>query len=147
MVSDCRPRITKLFPIIDMNRESPNSQAQLKDALGEVMDDTSYEHAKPFLRRKAKTEGFDKLFSKHGVDVVAGSLDSRIVTIAAAAGYPAGVVPLGYADYLNGRPFGMVIVAAAGREDKIIELMSAWEASTPRRRPLPFLVSAASLES
>jgi amidase len=68
-----------------------------------------------------------------------GPLDGRIVTIAAAAGYPCGVVPLGYADNYNGRAYGVAVVAKAGMEGKIIHAMSAWEATMPARKPPPLL--------
>jgi amidase len=101
------------------------------------MSDDKCEEAKEILRTRAGAQGFDKIFVDHDVDVVAGPLDGRIVVVAAAAGYPCGVVPLGYAENLNGRAYGMVVVAAGGREDKIIEFMSAWEASSPSLRKLP----------
>jgi amidase len=50
-------------------------------------------------------------------------------------GYLIGTVPLGTIDY-NGRPFGLAIIAKAGREDLIIEFMSAFEA-VPKERPVP----------
>ena len=65
-----------------------------------------------------------------------GPLDGRIVTVAAAAGYPAGVAPLGYADNYNGRAYGVAIVAKAGEEGKILQAMSAWEKTMPRRSRL-----------
>jgi len=68
-----------------------------------------------------------------------GPLDGRIVTIAAAAGYSVGVVPLGFADDFNGRAYGVTVVAKAGREDQIFEAMSAWEKTTPGPRPHPLL--------
>jgi amidase len=117
--------------------EFPKGQAQLTDTLAGVTSDVKYEEAKEFLRTMAGAQGFDKIFADHDVDLVAGPLDGRIVTVAAAAGYPCGVVPLGYAENLNGRAYGMVVVAAGGREDKIIEFMSAWEASSPGLRKSP----------
>ena len=70
-----------------------------------------------------------------------GPLDGRIVTVAAAAGYPAGVAPLGYADNYNGRAYGVAIVAKAGEEGKILQAMSAWEKTMPRRIPPPQLAN------
>lgn len=52
-----------------------------------------------------------------------------------APGYPIATVPLGTIDY-NGRPFGLAIIAKAGREDLIFAFMSAFEAvSKPRAVP------------
>jgi amidase len=120
--------------------EFPNGQTQLTDALAEQMSDEQYDIQKAFIREKAGPQGLDKVFVEHEVDVIAGPLDGRIVTIAAAAGYPCGVVPLGYADNFNGRAYGMTVVAPAGGEDRIIKFMSAWEASNPNlRKPPPQL--------
>lgn len=60
-------------------------------------------------------------------------MDGRIPTIAAAAGYPVGTMPLGYSE-TNGRPFGMCIVAAAENEDKILQAMKSWDATIPKRK-------------
>lgn len=47
-----------------------------------------------------------------------------LTTTAAAAGYPIASVPLGLSTY-NGRPFGLELLARAGAEDKLFEIMSA----------------------
>ena len=41
-------------------------------------------------------------------------------------------MPLGILDY-NGRPFGLGLVAQAGREDLMFQFMSAFEAVFPKR--------------
>lgn len=45
-------------------------------------------------------------------------------------------MPLGYSK-INGRPFGMCIVAAAGNEDKILRAMRAWDAIMDKRKAPP----------
>lgn len=68
-------------------------------------------------------------------------LDCRVGSMSAAAGYLHATVPLGYADNYNGRAYGLSIVAGAGKEDKALQFMSAWEASHPRlRKPSPQMV-------
>lgn len=67
-------------------------------------------------------------------------MDGRIPTIAAAAGYPVGTMPLGYSES-NGRPFGMCIIAGSGQEGKILQAMSAWEAMVEERKPPPQMLS------
>ena len=47
-------------------------------------------------------------------------------------------MPLGLLDY-NGRPFGLGLIAKAGREDLIFQFMSAYEATFPKR-PIPELL-------
>lgn len=93
-----------------------------------------------FIRTTAKENGFDRIFEETNTDLLLGPLDGRIVTIAAAAGYPCGVVPLGYADDYNGRAYGAVFVSRAGMESKILQAMSAWDANMPARKPPPLLV-------
>ncbi|KAK2595150.1 hypothetical protein QQS21_007110 [Conoideocrella luteorostrata] len=90
--------------VIDRRDEWSNGQAQLTDALGELMSDESYESAKKFMCEKARLGGFDKIFSEHGVDVLVAPHDCRVGTIAAIAGYPIGIAPLGHADF-NDRGF------------------------------------------
>lgn len=67
-------------------------------------------------------------------------MDGRIPTIAAAAGYPVGTMPLGYSK-TNGRPFGMCIVATADNEEKILRAMKAWDATVAKRKAPPQLQS------
>lgn len=76
-----------------------------------------------------------------------GPADARMASVAAAAGFPVGTVPLGYANF-NGRAFGMNIIAAAGQESKMIEVMSAWENTFPEaRKPPPILSNWDSTEN
>ena len=66
-------------------------------------------------------------------------MDGRIPTIAAAAGYPVGTMPLGYSK-TNGKAFGACIISGAGGEAKILRAMNAWHATMPARKPPPQLV-------
>lgn len=130
--------------IIELIETEYPSQSGIEGALsGPGISDAEYEEAVAHLRLSARTNGFDRIFEENGVDLLMGPLDGRIVSVAAAAGYPVGVVPLGYADEegMNGRAYGVVIAAAAGQEGKILEAMSAWEAVMPRRQPPPLLAN------
>ena len=42
-------------------------------------------------------------------------------------------MPLGYLE-LNGRPFGMGTIARKDEEGKLFNIMSAWEATFPKRK-------------
>lgn len=64
------------------------------------------------------------------------ALQSTMPAFAAAAGYPIAILPLGYLDF-NGHPHALCAIAAAHREITLIQLQSAWEASSPARRPPP----------
>lgn len=119
-------------------------QGGLEGSLNPTVSNQTYEDVVRYLRSSAGASGFDRIFANEDVDVLMGPLDGRIVSVAAAAGYPVGVVPLGYADGagMNGRAYGMTIVAAAGQEGKILQVMSAWEATMPGRKPPHLLVNS-----
>ncbi|UKZ74712.1 hypothetical protein TrVFT333_002382 [Trichoderma virens FT-333] len=116
-------------------------QQQLENTLKSNLTEEKRQEIVSFIRKIAKDDGFDRIFEETGAEVLIGPLDGRIVTVAAAAGYPAGVAPLGYADNYNGRAYGVAIVAKAGDEGKILQAMSAWEKTMPRRIPPPQLAN------
>ena len=119
---------------------SPDGQIQLETALGDTLSDEQYAKARKHVREIAKNKGFDRIFAKIDVDVLVSLLDCRVGSMAAAAGYLHGAVPLGYADRYNGRAYGLTVVAGAGREDKALEFMSTWEVNNPGlRKPPPQL--------
>jgi amidase len=89
------------------------------------------------IREAART--IDMILKEDLLNVILGPTDSRMPTIAAAAGYPVGTMPLGYSK-TNGRPFGMCVIAGANREDNILRVMSAWEATKEKRRVPPQMV-------
>lgn len=117
-------------------------QQLLEDAIDESkrISPEKYSEGVRILRKFARTQGIDKTLAAHDLDVILGPMDGRIPTIAAAAGYPVGTMPLGYSK-TNGRPFGMCIVAAAGNEDKILRAMKAWDATVAKRKAPPQLTS------
>ncbi len=91
--------------------------------------------------RKSYRDAVEKCFEATGADVIMASGESYLTTIASGAGYPIASVPLGFSSY-NGRPYGMEILARNGEEEKILRVMSAWEASFPEaRKPPPLLVN------
>jgi amidase len=103
--------------------------------------------------------GFNPLFDEKGLDLIAVPQDSKIPSMATASGqsflrlsktlaiantifpigYPIATMPLGVLkDY--GRPFGLAIMARAGREDILFTFMSAFEAEFPKRVIPPLLL-------
>jgi amidase len=90
--------------------------------------------------REAARAAVQRALKDHDVDVILGPCDSRINSVGAAAGYPVGNLPLGYANF-NGRGFSLHAIAPAGDEAKIFQIMSAWEATFPDNvRPPKVLV-------
>lgn len=90
--------------------------------------------------RAAARGAINRVLNSHDIDVILAPSDSRMSSVAAAAGYPLGNLPLGYADF-NGRGFSLHVIAPAGDEAKIFQVMSAWEATFPENvRPPRALV-------
>jgi len=117
----------------------PN-QKLLEGALNDTLSEEEYAEGVKTIREAARVNGIDKTLAKFNLDVIIGPMDGRIPTIAAAAGYPVGTMPLGYSS-TNGRPFGACIISGAGGEAKILRAMSAWHATMPERKPPPQMVS------
>lgn len=91
--------------------------------------------------RETAANAVEALLKEHDIDVIIGSSDARLAGIAAAAGFPIGNVPLGFADF-NGRAIGLSLLAPAGQDLTILKVMSAWEKSLPMARvPPPMLVN------
>lgn len=117
--------------------EQPGQEV-LTDAISHSVSDEKYAENRAALRKSNKDLGVDKILEEQGLDVIIGTPTGRFATVSAVSGYPMGCVPLGYARF-NGRPFGLSILAPAHREDLIIRVMSAWEATFPARKPPPQL--------
>ncbi|KAK8037630.1 hypothetical protein PG991_000976 [Apiospora marii] len=109
-------------------------QSILEGALKANVSDEEYQEYVQALQHHSRALGIDKALEENDVDVIMGTPTGRIATIAALAGYPVGTVPLGYANF-NGRAFGLSIVAPANAESLILQVMSAWEATFPARKP------------
>lgn len=132
-----------------MNLDVPFQQC-LEDAIKNRnrLSKEKYEEYKQKIRFAAWTNGFEKLFKHHEIDIIAGPQDSQLGTIAGAAGLLSASAPLGYADSYNGRAYGLSLIAGPGREDQIVHFMSAWEANQPGlRKPPPQLVAYADITS
>ena len=132
------PKTVLSFSLTFFCEDHPGQQV-LEGALGNSMAETDFQKRLKSLRSHAQDEITESL-AFYDVDVILGPADARMASVAAAAGYPVGVVPLGFADF-NGRAFGMNIIARAGEEYKILHAMSAWAATFPdAREPPPMLV-------
>ena len=112
----------------------------LEAALNESISTDDFRQRFTSLRDHAR-KSITQSLSNNKIDVILGPADARMASVAAAAVYPVGVMPLGFADF-NGRAFGINIIARNGEEDKILHAMSAWEATFPNARcPPPMLVN------
>jgi amidase len=110
-------------------------------------------HLRIKLREKAKAV-LDEVFSREGVNILVAPADSAFPIYSSASGkrayflyymvhlilsdvltmpgYPVATVPLGQLKY-NGRPFGLCLVGREGSEETLLQFMTAFEASFPKR--------------
>ncbi|KAG8162677.1 hypothetical protein KVR01_007155 [Diaporthe batatas] len=89
--------------------------------------------------RRIATSGINEALDEHNLQAIIATTDSPISSLASSAGYPIATVPLGRRNS-NGRPFGAAIMTRAGDEGTLIQIMSAWEATFPKREiPTLFL--------
>lgn len=117
-----------------------NNQKGLEAARDTTITEEQYDRNFKALRGAA-SHTLLSLMKEYDVDVLLGPCDSRFNSVGAAAGFPVGNLPLGFADF-NGRPFSLHAIAPANEEAKIFQVMSAWEASFPDNvRPPPLLVN------
>lgn len=112
----------------------------------------------------ASIDGILKTMLEYNLDFIVSATDGPISSISALAGKglerkphyqenvlivqgcPTANVPLGYLEP-SGRPFGLTFVAKAREEAKLLEVLSVYEATFPRRRLPPVLYELTSLIS
>ncbi|KAI0869068.1 hypothetical protein GGS24DRAFT_506135 [Hypoxylon argillaceum] len=110
-----------------------------ENALKSKMTHEEYESGLRQLRQSFR-DAIERCFQATNATVIMASGESFLTSIASGAGYPIASVPLGFSSY-NGRPHGLEILERNGEEAKILQVMSAWEATFPEaRKPPPQLV-------
>jgi len=142
------PPVRTLAELVKFNKDHADmalpsahpGQQLLEGALNDTLSEEKYAKGKKMIRQAAGKDGIDRVLEEFKLDVIIGPMDGRIPTIAAAAGYPVGTMPLGYSKD-NGRAFGACIISGAGSEAKILQAMSAWHATMPPPKPPPQLIS------
>ncbi|KAM6480862.1 amidase signature enzyme [Trichoderma sp. SZMC 28011] len=107
-------------------------QNQLLKATRDPPTREIYEAVKERIRTVSKENGIDKLFREKNLNILAFPMDSLMVFISAASGYPIATMPAGVIQ-ADGRPYGLGIMAQTGREDLMFQFMSAFEAHFPSR--------------
>ncbi|KAJ4263557.1 hypothetical protein NW762_006376 [Fusarium torreyae] len=141
------PNLRTLDDLVKFNKEhtelelppEQSSQSVFESALKTNITDEEYETGLKHLRASFR-DAIEKCLEETGADVIMGSGETFMSTMASGSGYPIASVPLGYSSY-NGRPHGMLIMARNQEEGKILKVMSAWEASFPEaRKPPPSLL-------
>ncbi|PYH88604.1 hypothetical protein BO71DRAFT_435576 [Aspergillus ellipticus CBS 707.79] len=104
-------------------------QTDLIDPLSSPMTEATASAAKAHGQRAAGLLGIDATLDEHQIDVIIGPGDCAIGGVAALAGYPTGMVPMGRLDGPGGmgQPQGLMLVSRAGGEAKMLEFMQLWE--------------------
>jgi amidase len=106
------------------------------------------------IRKMAREDGIDKAMSDHNVDLIVVPGDSPISSLTTCAGmlivpqekthmliseaYPIAAVPNGVLS-LNGRPHGLSLVTSVVNTGKLLEFMSIFEKTFPKR-PIPSML-------
>ncbi|KAI0110866.1 hypothetical protein GGR51DRAFT_81205 [Nemania sp. FL0031] len=121
-----------------------NNQRGLERMRDSKMTEEQYDRNAKALQGAARG-AVHRMLDNYDVDVILGPCDSRFDSVATAAGYPLGNLPLGYADF-NGRGFSLHMIAPAGEEAKMFQVMSAWEATFPENvRPPRALIKSGNM--
>ncbi|EED21632.1 glutamyl-tRNA(gln) amidotransferase subunit A, putative [Talaromyces stipitatus ATCC 10500] len=116
-----------------------HNQARIEDATSMNLSAREYVTHLRNIREIGRTNGIDRILKDYEIDVIIGPADSQMTKIAAAAGYPIASLPLGYLKY-NGRAFGMLAIACANNEEKLIQVMGAWDTMFNPVKPPPLLI-------
>ncbi|KAL7952055.1 amidase signature domain-containing protein [Trichoderma barbatum] len=118
------PAIETIEDIIKLNLDHP---------LKELPEGMRHNEAvKERMKTVGKDQGIDKLFREPNLNILASPMDSFMVFISAASGYPIATMPAGVIQ-ADGPPYGLGNMAQAGREDLMFQFMSAFEAHFPPR--------------
>ncbi|KAI6082976.1 putative glutamyl-tRNA amidotransferase subunit A [Hypoxylon rubiginosum] len=156
-------KVRSLQEIIDFNKahakeELPplhDNQEFFIQTEQQDLSEEQYNKTLEYLRTISRDHGIDYILRKFEVDVIIGPADSFITSLAAASGTSGRSLPssrdntddlicrlpspLSYLDF-NGRPLGVAALAGKNQDATLIKLMSAWEATFPKRKPPPQLV-------
>ncbi|KAL2064596.1 hypothetical protein VTL71DRAFT_3733 [Oculimacula yallundae] len=119
------------------SREMPTgygNQDQLVAAAEFDMSEHEHDSLLRHARRVSRDLGIDKTLRDYEVDVIIAPADSCFNLLVSAAGYPSATMPLSYLAY-NGRPIGLAVFSTADQERLLLQVLSAWEAISPQRRP------------
>ncbi|KAH0557049.1 hypothetical protein GP486_005161 [Trichoglossum hirsutum] len=141
---------------VELPEENP-LQNKLTEALSYAMSAEEYSKTLAQVRHLGRTRGIDETLTKYDIDVIIGPADSSVSSLASASGqepplnlvsrapyanfspgYPIATMPLSYLK-LNGRPFGLAALTRAHNEATLVRVLSAWEATFPKRNPPPLI--------
>lgn len=115
----------------------------MKEAATDQMPEATLRQELP-LARAEMLRVIDKTLDDANADALMTFGDSQLCAVAALAGCPIGNVPCGFADEegANGRPVGMHVLVRPNAENKLLEIMAAWEKACPWTRRPPILIGS-----
>jgi len=87
--------------------------------------------------------GVEKALDENQVDVIMAPSDSRLVSVASAAGCPVANVPLGFARF-NGRAHGLTAIVHPRDERALLQVMAAWQGTFPEASAPPPMMACGS---
>jgi amidase len=124
--------------LLTKDTEHP-SQGQLEGYLKPGMNATEYDSTLARVRAEA-LGGVEKALDDNEVDVILAPSDSRLVSVASAAGCPVANLPLGFARF-NGRAHGLNAIARPRDERALLRVMMAWEGTFPEALAPPMMMT------
>ncbi|KAK4150380.1 amidase signature domain-containing protein [Chaetomidium leptoderma] len=123
---------------LELPEDYPNQNAIL-DALNHKFTRTDYEAAKATLQKEALENGVRRIMEEGRLDAIIGPTDGPLASISAAIGGPIATMPVGLLN-LHGRPFGLSVITLPKHDGVLFKVMSAWEATFPKRALPPLLL-------
>lgn len=123
---------------LELPEDYPNQNAIL-DAINHDFTSADYEAAKATFQTEALEKGVQKVMEENKLDSIIGPTDGPLASISAAIGGPIATMPVGLLS-LYGRPFGLSVMTLPNHDIVLLKVLSAWEATFPRRAwPTPLL--------
>ncbi|KAI0876849.1 amidase signature domain-containing protein [Hypoxylon argillaceum] len=123
---------------LELPADYPNQNAIL-DAMNHNYTPANYEEAKATLQKEALQNGVQKIMEANKLDAIFGPTDGPLASISAAIGGPIASMPIGLLK-LHGRPFGLSAITLPKHDSTLFKIMSAWEATFPKRTLPPLLL-------
>lgn len=115
--------------VADLNFAAHADQDDLVKVLEDCTSPDTVTVATAHARKLAGPLGIDRCLSETGADVIIGPGDCSICVVAALAGYPSAMIPLGTltGNFGMGQPQGLMMVSTKGAEGTILAFMKLWE--------------------
>ncbi|KAF2711939.1 hypothetical protein K504DRAFT_453711 [Pleomassaria siparia CBS 279.74] len=138
-LENCPQTVKEIVKYNEEHAEVELPEALLLSTINNSRTDAESEKAKSDPRAIALDNALETALKQYSIDAIIALMYSPITTIAACSSGPIRTVPLGPLN-INGRLFGLGIIARPGEEATVLKVMSAFEATFPARS-LPSLLN------